>query len=105
MNKTDQIPSGTNIQGVAYIGEAAEAMCIYIYIYTVLCRQLTCDKTDLHAVGNKVQVEASEATADLSGELPDESCVHLQRQLPPEVKLRAEGLGLEGGLKRRNGQL
>ena len=103
MNKTDQIPSGTNIQGVAYTGEAAEAM--YINIYTVLCRQLTCDKTNLHAIGNKVQVEASEATADLSGELPDESCIHLQWQLPPEVKLRAEGLGLEGGLKRRNGQL
>ena len=45
------------------------------------------------------------AAADLGGQLPDESCIHLQWQLPPEVELRAEGLGLEGGLKRRNGQV
>lgn len=52
-----------------------------------------------------IQSKASGAAADLGGQLPDESCVHLQRQLPPEVELRAERLGLEGGLKRRNGQL
>lgn len=51
------------------------------------------------------QSKAAEAAADLGREFPDESCIHLQRQLPAEVKLRAEGLSLKGGLKRRNGQL
>lgn len=52
-----------------------------------------------------MQCKAGGAASDLGRQLPDESCVHLQGQLPPEVEFRAEGLGLEGGQKWRNGQL
>ena len=38
----------------------------------------------------------------LRGQLPDHAGVNLQRQLTPEVELRAEGLGLEGGLQGRH---
>ena len=54
---------------------------------------------------NRAEQSKADAAADLGRQFPDESCIHLQWQLPAEVELRAEGLSLKGGLKRRNRQL